>query len=219
MANPSSEKKSASLVNLNHRLSRQDELHFWQNLQTQLGIEENACAELDLSDLFCRIDRTSFLIAVKQIWKWASDFAILNISLPHPRHDYFLNDLGYFNALLPETFLELDPQNSFLGLHHDLGVRYEVQETRFEFNPFYENEKMEDLERLSKTNNNVIVLFHQKIIIRKSLWVETSTENLGQQMVTPDIEKQLREQYQVAVNRGDLAAAEVIQKFLKDNNK
>ncbi len=143
----------------------------------------------------------------------------MNISLPHPRHDYFFNDLGYLNALLPETFLEFDPQNSVLGLHHQLGVRYEVQETRFEFDALYENEKIEDLEKLSKKYNNVIVFFHQKVIIRKSLWVETSAENLKSQMLTPDMEKQLREQYQLAVSRGDLAAAQVIQKFLKDNNK
>ena len=149
----------------------------------------------------------------------ASDFAILNIHLPHPRHDIFINDLGYLNSVLPESFLELDPQNSILGLHHQLQVRFEIQETQFELEGAYSKTEDIDLEKTSKQYNNVIAFFKQRIVIRKSLWVETTPESLSKKMLTPDMEKQLREQYQMAVSRGDLSAAQVIQNFLNENNK
>lgn len=214
-----SEKKFVSLGELNHNLTRKDELAFWQKAFTELNVHEGSVKEFELGDLFGRIGRISFLIAVKQLWWAASDFAVLNIYSAHPRHDIFVNDLGYLNALLPETFLELDPQNSILGLHHQIGVRFEIQETQFEFDPMYVDQKIEDLEILAKKNNNVIAFFQQKIIARKSLWVETSAVGLDKKILTPDMEKQLREQYQSAVSRGDLQAASVIQNFLKENNK
>jgi hypothetical protein len=190
-------------------------------LALDLELAEGSCSHFNLADLFCRIERPTFLKLVKQIWYWADDFCELQIHLPHPRHDIFINDFGYCNALLPESFLDLDPQNSILGQHQNLGVRFEIAETQFEFDSIYENESIEKLEALSKTNLNVIAFFKQKITIRKSLWIEVAdlSNNSNSKLLTPEIEKQLREQYQMAIQRGDLNAAQVIQNFLNNSGK
>jgi hypothetical protein len=152
---------------------------------------------------------------LQKIWHLCTEGAEVRVRIPHPRHDLFLQDLGYVRGLLPETFAQLNPQTSPTGLAGQLGVRYEILETSFSLDPYWQTAvdegkvTYEEIPLIAKQASNVIARMEIKMQIKKSLWIETQTSP-----VTEAMKKQLQEQMEGHRARGDEQAAAVIQKFL-----
>ena len=58
----------------------------------------------------------SFETVMKELYRVCRDGALVNIRLPHPRHDWFLTDPTHNRALLPESFRMLDAEACRNGL-------------------------------------------------------------------------------------------------------
>lgn len=171
-----------------------------------------------MGDLPCRLHNSSLTLALQKIWQLGCENAIVKLRLPHPRHDVFLRDWGYVRALLPETLGQLDPRHSQTGLATQLGVRFEVLELAFILDPHWQkaiddgNLNFKDIQLISKQALNVIEWIEIQLQVKKSLWVQTDSSSLD-----PAMRKQLEEQLQAHVDRGDTAAAEVVRQFLENS--
>lgn len=173
---------------------------------------------MDLGDLPCRLTGPNLALLLQRLWQSCVDDAEIKFRIPHPRHDVFLIDLGYVQALLPATFAQLDPRTSSTGLANQLKVRFEVQEVSFTLDPFWQKSvndgihTYEDIEVISKQAMNVIQWVDMKIQVKKSLWISTEATKLD-----PEMRKQMQDQLQAHIARGDMKAAAIVQQFL-DNS-
>ncbi len=172
---------------------------------------------VDLGDLPSRLTGATLAVAFQKIWQFGAEGATVQMRIPHPRHDSFLIDLGYVQALLPETFMQLDQRHSKTGLANQLRVNFEVVETAFVLDPYWQaavNEgqaSVEDIQLISRQASNVIEWIDIQLRVNKSLWVEAGATKLD-----PEMRRQLQEQLQGHVDRGDEQAANVIRKFLEN---
>lgn len=115
-----------------------------------------------------------FIHTIKEIYRVCCDGAILDIRVPHPRHDIFLIDPTHKRAILPDTIdmfsksrnqrdIDAGGCETALGIIHDVDIQ--VQHVDYVLNPFYQNLfqtiSNEQCEMIVQSNNNVI----QEIII------------------------------------------------------
>ncbi len=170
---------------------------------------------INLGDLPCRLEGKTLHRALQRIWHSATEGAEVSIRIPHPRHDVFLSDLGYVRAILPDAFLALDPSQAVGSSHQPLGVRFEFLESQMELDPQWQAAvdakeiSYDDLAMISRQANNVIQWVTIRLRAKKSAWTATSTVPLA-----PEMRKQLEEQLQMHISRGDENAAQVIRNFL-----
>lgn len=78
-----------------------------------------------------------FLGVIRELWRICRDQALINIEVPHPRHDSFLADPTHVRAILPGTLALFDQSlnrawaqqgipNTPLGLIHGVDLRIEA---------------------------------------------------------------------------------------------
>lgn len=204
-----------SLAGLSECRNLADEKLFWQNVSWP----DSEFTAIDLGDLPCRLTGSSLTLALQKIWKCSAEDALVKIRIPHPRHDLFLTDLGYVRAILPETLTELDPRFSKTGLATQLAVRFETISVAMGLDPQWQKSvdageiTYADIEVISKQAANVIQWMDIELQIKKSMWIQTAASPL-----TDDMRKQLTDQLQSHLTRGDQQAAATIQKFLDSSD-
>jgi hypothetical protein len=182
--------------------------------------QEGELIEVRLADLPCRLQPGELAKFLQKIWFSCSEGAMVFMRIPHPRHDTFLRDLGYVRGLLPETFLQLDATHAETGLHRQLGINFKLMEAQFQLDPLWQQaidskeNTYEEVELISRQGNNVIEWMQIALQVTKSLWVPKSTVHLDAAM-----ERQLMEQIQAHVDRGNEEAAAVVRKFLQANSE
>ena len=162
-------------------------------------------SEFNFGDLFCRLENSTLLPLLQKTWKAGTDDALIQMQVPHPRHDIFLQDLGYVRGFLPESFLNLEW----------LGIRFEIAEVAYMLDSHWQKSvddgsvTYEDIQLISKQALNVIQWVTITLKIKKSLWKKSDSP-----ILTPEMKKQLMEQLQGHIDRGDQQAANVLRQFL-----
>lgn len=189
---------------------------FWQNLSWKDG----EFSLIDLADLPCRLNAANLGFLFQKIWKICSEDAIVQFRIPHPHHDSFLKDIGYVRALLPESFAQLDSRTSTTGLAQQLGVQFETLDIGFLLDPQWQqalDEKkvtLEEIQTHAKHALNVIECFEIKLKCKKSLHSEIKNTEIKVPFLDEPMKRQLLEQMQNYVTKGDLKNAELIRQIL-----
>ena len=81
-------------------------------------------------------DSDTYLAIVKELWRVSRPNATITITVPHPRHDHFINDPTHVRPITPDglmlfsqsknrEWVERGVPNTPLGLH--LGIDFEVE--------------------------------------------------------------------------------------------
>ena len=127
-------------------------------------------------------DTKTFLAIIQEIYRVGCDGAIVCINVPHPRHDTFLYDPTHVRAVTPEMLVMFDTQvneqwaranvaNTPLGLY--LGVDLQTVEATMVLDEPYLSQlrtgalKSEEISRLARERNNVIVECRIQLRVRK----------------------------------------------------
>ena len=115
-------------------------------------------------------DANVFFAIIKELYRVCKPGAIINIKVPHPRHDDFINDPTHVRIITPELFSLFSKKenirwkdelasNSLLALYLD--VDFEIKENRMLVEPKYmelfNNKEIseDDLNELIKECNNI----------------------------------------------------------------
>lgn len=169
--------------------------------------------EINLQDFLARTDKSKISEVLKVIFNSLENDFNLKVEMPHPRHDYFLANLDYVTALLPEALITVTKKLS----------RSFTEEVTFVLDPEWQKAidqkeiAYEDIAQIARQANNVIQSYTICWKVKKKGWQEldnTQSENLP---LTSDMMKQLNEQLELAKKRNDAKAVESIQNFLKKN--
>ncbi len=75
--------------------------------------EDNSVSEILLNHVLEHLGAQAdcFLKIMQELWRVCHDQAVININVPHPRHDNFLNDPTHVRAITP-TILQLFDQEA-----------------------------------------------------------------------------------------------------------
>ncbi len=90
-------------------------------------IEANTVETLAISDCLCRIDGLeNFYHVIKELWRVAKANAMIEMCLPHPRHDIFISDPEYVRQIIPATLQSFKRNDWQNPLPQRLGVDFIV---------------------------------------------------------------------------------------------
>ncbi len=124
-----------------------------------------------------------FIGIIRELYRVCRDGTKVQINVPHPRHDYFLDDPTHVRPITPKVLslfskkLNLKWQsqglaNTPLALYHE--VDFEIEECTYVLEEEYarklskSNLRQEELERLMRTCNNVAAEIHIRMRVVKS---------------------------------------------------
>jgi hypothetical protein len=172
----------------------------------QLPWPEDAIETFELFDLPCRLPKTQLTALLQRLCFMAKANAQISFHLPHPRHDRFLMDADYVTPLLPETLQDVA---SKLGL--PLEIEDVIMELDADWREAVEKKELtyEEVAGQSRHAANVIEWIQVKIKVDKNAFRVATTPAL-----TPAMRKQLMDQLQMQMDRGNTQAVATIQKFL-----
>jgi hypothetical protein len=127
-------------------------------------------------------DTGKFLGIVKELYRVCTDGAPIEIAVPHPRSDDFINDPTHVRIITPGLLSLLDREvcddvvrrgGSNSPLAHYLHVDFAISDTKAVLEePYFTqyNEKRlssADIERMGREMNNVIAEYHITMAVRK----------------------------------------------------
>jgi hypothetical protein len=174
-------------------------------------------ALVELGDLPCRLETAALQSFMARLWSICAEGAQIKIQIPHPRHDIFIEDIGYVKALLPESFAQLDLKKSTTGIARQLGVNFEFVDAIANLDPHWQDAidrkevTLDDIALISIQACNVVQWNSIELKVRKSMWVEANP----QAFLTSEMRQQLTDQMHAQMARGDVNAANVIKTFLE----
>lgn len=123
-----------------------------------------------------------FLAIMKELYRVCRNGAIIQINVPHPRHDNFINDPTHVRIITPTLFSMFDKKNNDLWKRmgasnspfaHYLGVDFvttEVETVIAEpYSQMFADGKMsgEELEMMAREKNNVLSEYKIQLAVRK----------------------------------------------------
>jgi hypothetical protein len=127
-------------------------------------------------------DPKVFLAIMAETYRMAADGCIVQIDVPHPRHDDFLGDPTHVRAITPKMLALFDRQlcdqtvaagGANTPLAHYLGVDFELTRTSTVIDePYFSRYQRgdlsrEDLELLIRSHFNVVREFRMTLSVRK----------------------------------------------------
>ena len=127
-------------------------------------------------------DTATFLGIIRELWRVCAPGAEIAITVPHPRHDYFLGDPTHVRAILPEalhTFDQvmnrewIDTGNAATPLGIQLGVDFHVDEVEFVLDERWKARlaageiSAAEVMDAARAQNNVIAEFNIKWVVHK----------------------------------------------------
>lgn len=126
--------------------------------------------------------RETYLNVIKEIYRICKNGAVVQIQVPHPRHDHFLADPTHVRAITVEGIQMFDQSlnrewiaqgysNTPLGLY--LGVDLRVKEYRYILDPSYRMKlergelSIEQITELLRTHNNICQQINFSLVVVK----------------------------------------------------
>jgi hypothetical protein len=154
------------------------------NLETDNWIwEDNSVSEVVAHHILEHLGDGYFHF-LQELYRVCENGAIIDIVVPHHRHDVFFNDpthkrpitiegLMMFNKSVNRGWIESGDHSSKLGLYYD--VNFEIIDFKFAMDPFYreyfsslpEDKQSEQMAILARERNNVIVEVFVKMMVIK----------------------------------------------------
>jgi hypothetical protein len=147
--------------------------------------EDNSIDEIKMIHVLEHIGQSTeiYLGIIKEIYRICKNDAVIEIHVPHPRHDNFIGDPTHVRAITPQSLTlfnkELNDQwkqggiSAATTLAHFIGVDLRIVECQTILDPYwmqkYANGKIsiEEVDQASRQFNNVITEWHIKIISKK----------------------------------------------------
>jgi hypothetical protein len=122
-----------------------------------------------------------FFEFLKDLYRICKHGAILDIHVPHPRHDYFIGDLTHVRPITIENMRPLSKKfcetqsyinSSWSGLAHQLDIDFEIFEYDYvlddTFKQIIQNiESAEQVDWMARSMNNAITEIHFKMMVIK----------------------------------------------------
>ncbi len=135
--------------------------------------EDNSVEEIEMNHVLEHLGQLTetYLNIIKELYRVCKNGAIINITVPHPRHNDFLYDPTHVRPILPESFqlfskklnkkwIANNNPNTPLALYLD--VDFELLNINYTLDPIWtqkmseENLSQEDIYNAAKSYNNVI---------------------------------------------------------------
>lgn len=143
------------------------------DVEKKLPFEDSSVDEIRAYHIFEHIN--DFFGFVQELYRICKHKAIIDIEVPHPRHDIFLGDVGHIRPITVENLkqfskkynqYEMEKWNSNIGYAISLDVDFEIVDFNYVIEDFYlkqfQNMKNEEIDRIARSYNNVISLIKIK---------------------------------------------------------
>ena len=146
--------------------------------------EDSSVTEIVLSHVLEHLGQNTqiYLRLIQELYRVCEDQALLHITVPHPRHDNFINDPTHVRMITPEGIalfsknyneqsVDAGHSNSPLGIYLDVDL--EVIDVSMTLDPLWEKERKEkqlsqsQILSASKQYNNVITEIYMAVKIIK----------------------------------------------------
>ena len=127
--------------------------------------EDNSVDEVVAKHVLEHVGATAevFIGVMRELYRVCSGGALVHIAVPHPRHDFFLNDPTHVRAITPQTmelfskrsceeFRRRGASNSPLAFY--AGVNFEIRETRAIIDEKYQGSA--NLKEMIDLYNNIV---------------------------------------------------------------
>ena len=148
--------------------------------------EDNSVSEILFNHSLEHMGATSeaFLNIMKELYRICKNGAVIQINVPHPRHDNFINDPTHVRIITPEVislfskklnndWIKAKAANSTLGIYLD--VDFELTRAEFNLEPKY-NKELQNGELTHKRLNELVRLGNN-IISEIRLTVKVNKED------------------------------------------
>lgn len=121
-----------------------------------------------------------FFHCMRELYRVCKNGAIIDIAVPHPRHDLFLIDPTHKRSIFPETIsmfskkmnirdIELRGRVTAIAIQNN--VDFEVIEQEYKLDPYYkeifDKASQEECEHIIRSQNNVIAEIFIKVMVIK----------------------------------------------------
>lgn len=121
-----------------------------------------------------------FFDFIKDLYRVCKHEAVIDVHVPHPRHDYFLGDLTHVRPITIENIRPLSKKwcnsqsyinSSWSGLAHQLDVDFEIVDYQYQlddtFKQIIEGMEPAQVDWMARAMNNVITEIHFRLMVIK----------------------------------------------------
>lgn len=121
-----------------------------------------------------------FFGLLKELYRVCENGAIIDIQVPHFRHDYFYGDPSHIRPITVEMMNRFNAENNMeeqkgtpgtTPFALQLGVDFEMVEHSYKLEPFFENQfktmPADQIDMMARMYNNVIQEIYMKLKVRK----------------------------------------------------
>lgn len=149
--------------------------------------EDNSVDEIKMVHVLEHIGQSSetYLGIIKELHRVCANDAVIEIHVPHPRHDNFIGDPTHVRAITPQSLSlfnkELNDQwkaggiSAATTLAHFMDVDLRIIECQTILDPYWMNKytsgevSIQEIDQAARQYNNVISEWHIKIISKKEI--------------------------------------------------
>ncbi len=144
-----------------------------------LPFEDNSVSEVRAFHVFEHIG-SGYFHMLQELYRVCKHGAIIDIRVPHPRHEYFLNDPTHVRPITVEGLKMFskkynkhlsDTQGSITGLAYRFGVDFELVGFQLVPDSYYadiiKNSSEKELMRLSREVNNFFMEIYITLVVVK----------------------------------------------------
>ena len=175
----SGKKRFPGFVNVDHDPAVNPD--YLVNINTEsLPFPDNSVHEIIAHHIFEHIG-DGFFNFLKDMYRVCAHEAIIDVHVPHPRHDYFLGDLSHVRPITIENMRPLSKKwcdtqsyinSSWGGFANSLNVDFEIFSYSYEFDEtfkkLYAHLTDAELDWAARAMNNAISEIHFKMMVIKS---------------------------------------------------
>jgi hypothetical protein len=144
----------------------------------KLPFEDNSIIEIKAYHIFEHIG-SNFFKFLQELYRVCSNNAVIDVIVPHPRHDYFLGDPSHVRPITIEMmnrfskkYNNTEKSNAGSTLFAYLyNVDFEIFYSEYKQEPFFQEmiqgKSNEEVDMMARIYNNVIQEIHFKMVVRK----------------------------------------------------
>jgi len=144
----------------------------------KLPIEDNSVDEIKAYHIFEHIG-SNFFSFLQELYRVCQDGAIIDVHVPHPRHDYFLGDPSHVRPITIENMRRFskrynDTERADTGstlFAYLYNVDFEIIEHEYKLETYFremiEGKTDDEINMMARLYNNVIQEIHFKWVVRK----------------------------------------------------
>lgn len=143
-----------------------------------LPFDDNSVEEIKMYHILEHIG-PNFFKFLQEVYRVCKHNAIIDVVVPHPRHDYFLGDPSHVRPITIEMMNRFskkynDAEKESAGttlFAYVYDVDFEIFQYNYKLEPFFEqmiqDKPSDEVNMMARLYNNVIQEIHFKMIVRK----------------------------------------------------